>query len=106
MPLRQSRDSSGALNRSSGPRSSVQAVASSEHAAAGMPPADSDDVSVTNSEVERVMNHRRRRETLRHAAFADQEFNAFNSVDAYLGAARTCLEGIAGLFATKVQVCN
>ena len=81
---------------------SAQARASTEHAAAGAPPEDSDDVSVTNSEVESVMNHRHRRETLRHIAFANQEFNAFNLVDAYLGAARTGLEGIASLFAAKV----
>jgi hypothetical protein len=52
------------------------------------------------------MNHRHRWETLRHAGFVGQEFTAFNSVDAYLGVAWTGLEGIAGLFAAKVQVCN
>ena len=106
MPLHQSEDFPGAPNRSSGPKSSAQARASSEHAAASAPPADSNDVSVTNSEVESVMNHRCRRETLRHTAFAEQEFSVFNSVDAYLGAARPGLEGIAGIFAAKVQVYN
>ena len=48
------------------------------------------------------MNHHHWWETLRHTVFAEQEFSAFNSVDAYLGAARTGLEGSAGLFATKV----
>ena len=87
MPLYQSEDHTDAPNRNSGPKSSAQARASSEHAAAGIPPADSDDVSVTNSEVESVMNHHHRRGTLCHTAFAEQEFNEFSSVDAYLRAA-------------------
>ena len=67
-------------------------------------PGDSEDVSVTNSEVESVMNHRRWKESMRHVAFFDQEFNTFNSVDAYLGAARTGLEGIANLLSANMQV--
>jgi hypothetical protein len=70
MPLHQSEDSPSAPTHSSGPKSSVQARDSSEHTAGGAPPVDSDDVLVTNSEVESVMNHRRWRETLRHTAFA------------------------------------
>ena len=47
------------------------------------PPAeDSDDVSVTNSEVESVMNHRCRRAILQDTGFSEESFNAFNSVDA------------------------
>ena len=46
---------------------------------------DSDDVSVTNSEVESAMNHRRRRAALRDPGFT---FNAFSSADAYIRAAR------------------
>ena len=49
---------------------------------------DSDDVSVTNSEVERAMNHRRRRADLRDPGFTKEAFNAFSSADAYIRAAR------------------
>jgi len=53
------------------------------------PPAeDSDDVSVTNSEVESVMNHRRQRAILRDPGFSEDAFNAFSSADAYIRAAR------------------
>ena len=43
---------------------------------------DSDDVSVTNSEVESAMNHRRRRAALRDPGFSEEAFNAFSSGDA------------------------
>ena len=49
---------------------------------------DSDDVSVTNSEVESAMNHRRRRAILQDPGFSEESFNAFNSADAYIRAAR------------------
>ena len=49
---------------------------------------DSDDMSVTNSEVESAMNHRRRRAALRDPGFSKEAFNAFSSVDAYIRAAR------------------
>ena len=49
---------------------------------------DSDDVSVTNSEVESAMNHRRRRAALRDPGFTKEAFNAFSSADAYIRAAR------------------
>ena len=49
---------------------------------------DSDDVSVTNSEVESAMNRRRRRTTLRDPDFTKEAFNAFSSPDAYIRAAR------------------
>ena len=49
---------------------------------------DSDDVSVTNSEVESAMNHRRRRAALRDPNFTKEAFNAFGSADAYIRAAR------------------
>ena len=48
------------------------------------PSEDSDDVSVTNSEVESAMNHQRRRAALRDPSFTEEAFNAFNSVDAYM----------------------
>ena len=53
------------------------------------PPAeDSDDVSVTNSEVESVMNHRHHRAILQDPGFLEESFNTFNSADAYIRAAR------------------
>ena len=49
------------------------------------PPAeDSDDVSVTNLEVESAMNHRRRRAILQDPGFSKEAFNAFSSADAYI----------------------
>ena len=81
-------------------RAGVNADTSATH----QPPEDPEDVSVTNSEVESVMNYWRRKESLRHIAFSDQEFNAFSLVDSYLGAARTGLEGVANLLSTKMQV--
>ena len=55
---------------------------------------DSDDVSVMNSEVESVMNHRRLKEAMRAPAFSEQEFTALRSVDAYIRAARDGLSGV------------
>ena len=49
---------------------------------------DSDIVSVTNSEVESAMNHRCQRAALRDPGFSEEAFNAFNSGDAYIRAAR------------------
>ena len=49
------------------------------------PPAeDSEDVSVTNSEVESAMNHQRRRAVLQDPGFSEEAFNAFSSADAYI----------------------
>ena len=48
------------------------------------PHEDSDDVSITNSEVETVMNHRRLKEAMRALAFSEQEFTALSSLDAYI----------------------
>ena len=52
------------------------------------PSEDSDNVSVTNSEVESAMNHRRRRAALRDPGFTKEVFNAFSSADAYIRVAR------------------
>ena len=49
---------------------------------------DSDDMSITNSEVESAMNHRHRRAALRDPGFTEEAFNAFRSADAYIRAAR------------------
>ena len=48
------------------------------------PHEDSDDVSVTNSEVESAMNHHLLKEGMRAPAFSESEFTALSSVDAYL----------------------
>ena len=58
------------------------------------PQEDSDDVSVMNSEVESVMNHRRSKEAMRAPAFSEQEFAALSLVDAYIRAARGGLAGV------------
>ena len=49
---------------------------------------DSDDVSVTNYEVESVMNHRRLKEAMHAPVFTEHEFTALSSVDAYIRAAQ------------------
>jgi hypothetical protein len=68
-------------------------------------PEDSGDaVSVTKSEVESAMNHRRRRETLRHPAFSEQEFNALCSADAHIGAARAGLGEAVKLISSSLKV--
>ena len=48
----------------------------------------SEDMSVTNSEVESAMNHRRRRAVLQDPGFSKEAFDAFSSADAYIRAAR------------------
>ena len=49
---------------------------------------DSDDMSITNSEVESAMNHRRWRVVLHDPGFSKEASDAFNSADAYIRAAR------------------
>ena len=56
-------------------------------------PEDSDNVSITNSEVESAMNHRRQRVAMRGPNFTKKAFNAFSSTYAYIRAAR---DGLAG----------
>ena len=48
------------------------------------PQEDSDDVSVMNSKVESMMNHRRLKEAMHTSSFSEQEFTALSSVDAYI----------------------
>ena len=52
-----------------------------------------ENMSVTNSEVESAMNHRRRRAVLRDPRFSKEAFSAFSSADAYIRAARDGLNG-------------
>lgn len=71
------------------PRSPVVAGFTPEVPAEDQHPEDLGGVSVTNSEVKSMMNHRRHKASLWHSVFSNQEFNALSSVDVYLGAART-----------------
>ena len=48
------------------------------------PTEDADRLSVTGSEVESTMNHRRRRTVLRDACFSPEALNAFNAGDTHL----------------------
>ena len=64
----------------------------------------SEDMSVTNSEVESAMNHRRRRAILRDPRFSEEAFNAFSSADAYIRAARDGLRKATRQYLTDVQV--
>ena len=68
------------------------------------PTEDSDDVSVTNSEVESAMNHRRRRAILQAPGFSEESFNAFNSADAYIRAARDGINRATKQHLKDVQV--
>ena len=68
------------------------------------PPEDSDDVSVTNSEVESAINHRRRRAALRDPGFTKEAFNAFSLADAYIRAARDGLSRATNQHLKDVQV--
>ena len=69
----------------------MKAWADTEAKPACPPAEDSDDVSVTNSEVETAMNHRRRRAILQDPGFSEESFNTFSSADAYI---RTARDGI------------
>ena len=64
----------------------------------------SEDMSVTNSEVESTMNHRRCRAVLRDPKFSEGAFNAFSSGDAYIRAARDGLRKATKQYFTDVQV--
>ena len=65
---------------------------------------ESDDVSVTNSEVESAMNHRRRRAVLRDPGFTNEAFNAFSSADAYIRAARDGLTRATNQYLRDMRV--
>ena len=65
---------------------------------------DLDVVSVTNSEVESAMNHRRRWAALRDSGFSEEAFNAFSSADAYIRAARHGLTRATDQYLKDVRV--
>ena len=64
----------------------------------------SEDMSITNSEVECAMNHRCCRAVLRDPKFSEEAFNAFSSADAYIRAARDGLRKATKQHLTDVQV--
>ena len=64
----------------------------------------SDNMSVTNSEVESTMNHRRCRAVLRDPMFSDEAFNDFSSADAYIRTARNGLSRATKQYLTDVRV--
>ena len=64
----------------------------------------SENMSVTNSEVESAMNHRRRRAVLQDPGFLEESFNAFNSADAYILAARDGINRATKHILKDVQV--
>ena len=61
-------------------------------------------MSVTNSEVESAMNHRRRRAVLRDACFSPEAFDAFNSREAYLRAAQNDLARATEQYVKDIQL--
>ena len=65
---------------------------------------DSDNVSVTNSEVESAMNHRRQKEAMCDPSFPEEAFNALSSADAYIRAARDGLAGATHLLSNDMRV--
>ena len=65
---------------------------------------DSDNVSVTNSEVESAMHHRRRKEAMRDPSFTEEAFNALSSADAYIRATRDGLARASHQLSKDIQV--
>ena len=65
---------------------------------------DVDMLSATNSEVEGAMNHRRRRAILWNSIFSEEAFNAFNSGDAYIRAAKGGLARATDQYAKDIRV--
>ena len=99
--------SGGSSGRTSHGQDSNPAVKTGADAGAtpDCPPAeDSDDVSVTNSEVESAMNHRHRRAILQDPGFSEESFNAFNAADAYIRAARDGISRATKQHLKDVQV--
>ena len=65
---------------------------------------DSNKVSATNSELESATNHRRRRAALHDPGFSEEAFNAFNSGDAYIRAARDGLSRATDQYLKDMRV--
>ena len=67
-------------------------------------PEDSDNVSVTTSEVESAMNHQGRRAAMCNPKFTEEAFNTLGSVDAYIRAAHDRLAGATHHLSKDMQV--
>ena len=99
--------SGGSSGRTSRSQDSNPAVKTGADAGAtpDCPPAeDSDDVSVTKSEVESAMNHRRRRAILQDPGFSEESCNTFSLADAYIRAARDGINRATKQHLKDVQV--
>ena len=68
------------------------------------PTEDADRLSATNSKVESAMNHKRRRAVLRDACFSQEAFDAFNSGDAYIRAAKNGLARAMDQYVKDIRV--
>ena len=80
-------------------------MGTSTRRAPGAPPTeDTDRLSATHSEVESVMNHRRRWAVLRDACFSQEAFDAFNSGDAYIRAAKNGLARATDQYVKDIRV--
>ena len=86
------------------PNSSTRTRVHTGVAPSYLPQEDPDEISVTNSEVESTMNHRRLKENLHAPVFSEEEFTALNTVGAYIRAARGGLMGVSRLFSKDIQV--
>ena len=64
----------------------------------------SEDMSVTNSQVESAMNHRHCRAVFRDPKFSEEAFNAFSSGDAYIRASLDGLRRATKQYLADVQV--
>ena len=73
--------------------------------ASDVPPTeDAGRLSATNSKVESVMNHRRRRTALHDASFSPEALDAFNSGDAHLYAAQNGLARATEQYVKDIRV--
>ena len=61
-------------------------------------------MSVTNSEVEAAMVHRRWKAAMRDPAFSEEAFNALSSADAYIRAAQDGLAGVTHRLSKDMRV--
>ena len=88
------------------PEPASRAEADTGPAPHSSPTEDADMCSATNSEVESAMNHQRRRAVLRNNIFSEEAFNAFNSADAYVRAARGGLSQATNQYTKDIRVRN
>ena len=70
------------------------------------PTEDTDRLSATRSEVERAMNHRRRRAVLRDVCFSPEALNALNAGDAHPRAAQDGLTRATEQYVEDIRVRN